>query len=124
VPRLCPHCRVPRQLSEEECCGLGLEASLIERIGHRGAWDRTVNESGGCDACRGRGFVGRVLVVDQLVMTPLVREIIQKGYDPVELDRVARAEGFEIFRTSGARQLAAGEISPHSYHLLLAGGCV
>jgi general secretion pathway protein E len=83
VRRLCPHCREPHAPSPESLAVLGAQA---ERL-----WRGT-----GCGACAGSGFIGRIAILEILVMDAEIERLI-----------LARGEAREIERAAGVRTMFA-----------------
>lgn len=63
---------------------------------------------GGCSACRGRGFVGRVPVHEVLVWTPELASLLARGADETQLAEVAYEQGFVSMLRDGAAKAATG----------------
>ncbi len=75
--RLCPHCAIGRPLQKherEQMIAFGLDASYIDRV------ERVFDPNPkGCQACVGRGWIGRTPVIELIVATPEVRLAVEKG---------------------------------------------
>ena len=104
VRTLCPHCKRPVILREEE----------------RNLWDRLVNpwkaaapqnlsQSTGCLECRRTGFFGRVGLYEIMLMSPELRRLITPTTDISRLRDQAFREGMKPLRVSGAMKIAAGQ---------------
>jgi general secretion pathway protein E len=103
VRTLCPHCKRPVSLREEE----------------RSLWDRLVtpwkavapqnlSQSTGCLECRRTGFLGRVGLYEIMLMSPELRKLITPSTDVARLRDQAFREGMKPLRVSGAMKIAAG----------------
>ncbi len=64
----------------------------------------------GCKLCNG-GYKGRVGVYEVVKITPEIARIIMEEGNSIEIDKAARAEGFNDLRRSALRKAARGETS-------------
>lgn len=62
----------------------------------------------GCDACRGTGYRGRVVVAEWVAMAPALRDAIHGRADGGRLAAAAREAGFDDLRAAADRLVAAG----------------
>jgi type II secretory ATPase GspE/PulE/Tfp pilus assembly ATPase PilB-like protein/CheY-like chemotaxis protein len=99
VRRVCPTCarRVDGPPTDAQ------EVRLAERYG---GW--SVVESGGCEACAGTGFRGRVPVLEIATVTPELAAQIEHGAGAVELSRSARRAGLRRMREVALERVRAG----------------
>jgi general secretion pathway protein E len=102
VRLLCPHCKVPCQLSRDDLARLGLAA------GPAVAQAPVVYEPGGCPRCAGVGFAGRTGVFELLVVDDAVRSLVAAGADAPSIERAALAQGMVSLRADGARKVLEG----------------
>jgi len=100
VRRLCPHCKVPHDLTDAELRGLGLERSQLE-----GA---TVMRGKGCDACRLLGYKGRMGIFEIFEIDDEVRHMINEGSTTLSLRKRARQLGMRTLREDGVRKVLSG----------------
>jgi len=64
----------------------------------------------GCNACKD-GYKGRVGIYEVVRLTKSIANTIMDGGNSLEINRQARAEGFDDLRTSALKKCAAGLIS-------------
>ena len=100
VRRLCAQCKESYVASEDECKTLGIASEnppTINRAKH-----------GGCQACKGQGYKGRVAVAEILLLDDDLDEIIARGGTKVELRRLARQKGFKSMKDDGMIKVLDG----------------
>jgi general secretion pathway protein E/type IV pilus assembly protein PilB len=103
VRSLCPHCKVEYRPSLEEKHILGLppeSAGTIFR--HR---------DGGCRQCSGRGYKGRVPIMEILHMDPDLDELVARRATGRELRRAAIEKGFRSLTDEGIARVLDGTTS-------------
>lgn len=105
IRRLCPHCRVPYEITDEELKELGLKPSSVK--------SRTVYRAGGreCSACQGSGYSGRSGIHELLVINDKIRSLILQRVDSATIKNAALLDGFETLRMDGARKVLEGVTS-------------
>ncbi len=100
VRRLCPKCKAPTELSDYELKALGLEPSQMS-----GA---TPMKNVGCEACRGRGFKGRMGIFEIFEIDDEVRHMVNNNASTIALRQRARELGMRTLREDGVRKVLAG----------------
>ncbi len=100
VRRLCPECKEPHTPTPEECHILGVEADNPSTI-HR-------PHQGGCPACSGQGYKGRVAIAEILLMDEDLDEVIARSGTKIEMKRVAKQKGFKSMRDDGILKILEG----------------
>ncbi len=101
VRTLCPHCKAPQPLAEDDWQALTRpwQAPLPSQA----------HQAIGCTECRDTGFRGRAGVYEIMQMTDTVKAHIQAETDLLSLKRRAVMEGMRSLRLSGAQKIAAGQ---------------
>jgi type II secretory ATPase GspE/PulE/Tfp pilus assembly ATPase PilB-like protein len=100
VRRNCPHCL--EEYEPEDLTLQSLDAidggDLARSIGvyHKGA---------GCVGCKGRGYAGRMAVLELMAITPDLRQMIAEGKPAMEIRKQALAEGMVTLRMSGLEKV-------------------
>ncbi|GAB0147848.1 type II secretion system ATPase GspE [Marichromatium sp. PS1] len=97
IRRLCPHCRARYRADAELAARLGLATDALEL--HRAV---------GCDACRGTGYHGRVVIGELLLLSEAVRAAVLDHAGAAEIRRIARAEGMVTLFEDGVTKARAG----------------
>ncbi|WP_137886402.1 GspE/PulE family protein [Pseudomonas sp. 2FE] len=100
VRTLCPHCKVPVELSEEDWQTLTKPWSAPLPTG--------THKAVGCLECRDTGYRGRAGVYEIMQLTDGVKPLITADTDLLTLRRLAFKEGMRSLRLSGAQKVAAG----------------
>ena len=105
VRRLCPVCREPYEMTDEELRELGLNPELVpHRRAHRpGAKD--------CLNCQGTGYTGRVGIYEMLMVDDELRTMILQRVDSGTLRNSALQRGFKTLRADGAQKVLDGVTS-------------
>ncbi len=100
VRRLCSKCKEPTEIAEFELIALGLEASQLANA--------QPMKAVGCDACRGRGFKGRMGIFEVFIIDDEVRHMINNNASTIALRQRARELGMRTLREDGIRKILSG----------------
>ncbi|AIY66083.1 type IV-A pilus assembly ATPase PilB [Pseudoalteromonas piratica] len=100
--RLCPACKKPEHLPEQELLKLGFTEEQINSI--------QLYKAEGCDKCT-EGYKGRVGVYEVMPITPKIAEVIMQGGNSLEIATIAEQEGINNLRKSGLKKAASGVTS-------------
>ena len=101
VRTLCRHCREPHAALPEVVEQMGLR-----RFAPPG--EVTLYRPVGCPECAGTGYLGRVCIVEMLVMTDAIRSLIMRHATAGELRAAAIAGGMETMFENGLRKALGG----------------
>ncbi|MEK7378769.1 MAG: GspE/PulE family protein, partial [Candidatus Binatota bacterium] len=96
VRRLCPECR--REVK--------FQGSRVE--GFNGDPPATIWEPGGCDACSGTGYLGRIGIFELLPATPEICKLIVQKADANSIRNLAITQGMELLRGDGWQKVREG----------------
>ncbi len=101
VRTLCPHCKAP---------GEPITAALWKELvaPWRSALPSRAYQPVGCLECRRTGYLGRTGLIELLVISDTVRELVARGAGIDELRRQAAQDGMRSLRLSGAQKIAQG----------------
>jgi general secretion pathway protein E len=101
VRTLCPHCCQPYTALPEM-----VEELRLQQFAKAGSVQllRPI----GCSRCAGIGYLGRLAIMEFLVMTDPLRRLVLKHADASEIQEVARAEGMFTMYEDGLRKAVAG----------------
>lgn len=97
---LCPHCKQPYTPPDFELNMLGLTREMITKA--------NICKNVGCNHCGGKGYVGRTLIGELLVVTEDIRSLIMQRKDGGTIKRQAVANGMKTFRDHGIEKVLAG----------------
>ena len=97
--RLCPACKTPETLPEQELLKLGFTQEQLPSI--------NLYKAVGCDKCT-EGYKGRVGVYEVMPITPKIADIIMRGGNSLEIAATAEQEGINNLRKSGLIKAASG----------------
>lgn len=87
VKRVCPKCAESYEASDEECQTLGVEHATLRR-------------GTGCPYCDNTGYKGRIAIHEVMVMTPLIKSLINHGATADELKKAACENGMQTLADS------------------------
>jgi general secretion pathway protein E len=104
VRRLCRHCRQPYTPLDEV-----VQRWRLERFSTNG--DITLYRAAGCEHCGGTGYTGRSAILELLVMTDTLRQLVLKRADAGMIAKAAAAEGMCPMFDDGLRKAMAGDTS-------------
>ena len=99
VRRICTNCREEFMPEPEIFTRLGLEPKA-ENVFYRGS---------GCDRCKGRGYLGRLAIIEALTVTESVRRLIMKRASAAVIKNQAVTEGMKTLRMTGIDKALEGQ---------------
>jgi type IV pilus assembly protein PilB len=98
VRRVCANCREEFQAEPEVFARLGIEQA--EAVFYRGS---------GCDRCKGRGYLGRLAIIEALTVTESIRRLIMKRASAAVIKNQAITEGMKTLRMVGIDKALEGQ---------------
>ena len=101
VRTLCTECREAYEPIDEIVSRLGLERFAMDE-------PITLHRPVGCDCCGGTGYTGRLAIVEILLMSDQVRELVLKRCDVGDIARLAAEQGMVTMRDDGLAKAVAG----------------
>ena len=133
VRMLCPQCRVPYHPTAYELTQLGIDESRFDKRRRRQLQGRyavhdlvyefpgqslfdgpnahkppVFYRPGGCDACGGKGFLGRRGIYELMLVDDEVGALMLKNADAQAIKRAAITAGMDTLRDDGARKVMRG----------------
>jgi type IV pilus assembly protein PilB len=99
--RLCTGCRRPAKLSAEE----------LEEIAAEGGEAAELYEPGGCVACAGTGYLGRIGLYEVLVLNDEIRSLILAKASSGEIEAAAVRAGMHRLHDDGLEKVRQGVTS-------------
>lgn len=103
VRRLCSSCKEEYTASRDECELLGVDPSDPPRI--------FKPKSGGCQACGGQGYKGRISIAEILLFDEELDDVIAAEGTKADLMRAAKQKGFKSMRDDGMLKALEGVTS-------------
>ncbi|WP_296217527.1 GspE/PulE family protein [Pseudomonas sp. UBA2684] len=100
VRTLCPHCKTPHDLNEDDWQSLTKPWNAPLPSG--------AHKAVGCLECRDTGYRGRAGVYEIMQLNDAIKPLISADTDLVALRRHAFKDGMRSLRLSGAQKVAAG----------------
>ncbi len=96
VRTVCPHCARP----------ITPDAELLAQIGADAAGD--YKKGGGCDHCRGSGYLGRTAIHEMFIMNEEIRRLAVERADGVRIKNAAVKSGMMTLRDDGLAKARTG----------------
>jgi len=106
VRKICVKCKESYEPSKELVNQLGITEKHLngqKPVFYRGK---------GCDDCSKKGYTGRAVLLEAIVMTPAVKGMILKSAQEYELKRQGRKDGMMTLRENGIAKVLRGITSP------------
>ncbi len=100
VRMLCPQCRVKYKLSQEDIATLGITQDIVNR-------SKTFKAIG-CNHCNQKGYVGRTVISECLVVTDEIRKLILQRKDGGTIKKAAIQSGMRTIHLDGIRKVLTG----------------
>jgi general secretion pathway protein E len=97
---LCPHCKAPYNPSDFELSSLGLTRAEVE--------SGNVCRAMGCEHCNGKGYLGRTIIQELLLVNEEIRSMIMQRKDGGTIKKQAMADGMKTFRDHGIEKILKG----------------
>ncbi len=102
VRNLCPRCKRPDNITEEELLHHGFKEEQLTNI--------TIYKATGCEYCTG-GYKGRSGIFQVMPITEAISKIIMQGANAHEISSQADKEGIKDLRAAGLEKVAQGVTS-------------
>jgi type IV pilus assembly protein PilB len=99
VRKICTNCREEFTPEPEIFARLGVEPKT-ETVFYRGS---------GCDRCKGRGYLGRLAIIEALTVTESIRRLIMKRASAAVIKNQAVTEGMKTLRMAGIDKALDGQ---------------
>ena len=99
VRKLCPHCKIPRDVSDQDRHDLGIPIHIPGQV----------YSPKGCDRCRMTGFSGRLAIYEIILLTQPMQELVAHRAQAVELRAQAVRDGYIPMREYGWHKVMKGE---------------
>jgi type IV pilus assembly protein PilB len=138
VPRICDKCRVPYKIDSarfhkicEDCfvdpklfinpaVKSGKEDIQYVTESAKAAEDIIFYKGGGCEICKGTGYLGMIGVFEVVQFTEDLREAIAKNASIADLEEIASQKGFQSMAIDALQKVKGGLIHfDDIYHILL-----
>lgn len=99
VRTLCPHCKEPAQIDNDEWQSFILNSDIPLATPHKPV---------GCNECRNTGYLGRVGLYEMLELSKELKSVIKPDSDLQALRAQTQKEGLITLRHSGAKKVSEG----------------
>ncbi len=101
VRKLCGECKSSYPLNDK----IAQQLCAIEITGRDNA---TFYKAIGCDKCHGTGYIGRVAIVEIIILDDAIRDMIMDRADSTSIARYAKTNGFGTLYEDGLSKAAQG----------------
>lgn len=99
VRRLCPNCKVPRELSLAQRDEFGIPHDIAGQA----------YMPKGCDRCRNTGFSGRLAIYEAALISPAIQEMVTHRAPAAEIRAQALKDGYLPMRYYGWHKVMQGQ---------------
>lgn len=100
VRLLCPHCKELTEPSDVDLQSLELTRDMVR--GHK------IYKSVGCSECNQKGYIGRTIIQELLIINEEIRSLIMQRQDAGQIKRSAIKAGMLTMRDHGVQKVLAG----------------
>ncbi|MGE0633122.1 MAG: type II secretion system ATPase GspE [Pseudobdellovibrionaceae bacterium] len=97
---LCPHCKAPHTATDFELQSLGLTRDQVAKS--------NIHKAVGCNICNQKGYLGRTLIMELLVVNDEIRSLVMQRKDGNAIKKAALANGMLTFRDHGIQKVLNG----------------
>jgi general secretion pathway protein E len=97
---LCPHCKAAYNPTGFEIKNLGLNQAQSSE------WN--IHKAVGCNKCNNKGYIGRTLIQELLVVTEEIRTLVMQRKDSGAIKKKAIEQGMKTFRDHGVQKVLQG----------------
>lgn len=106
VKKLCPNCKEEYYPTYEEASQILTKPEEIEKL-----TKTKLYRPHGCPNCKNTGYLGRLAVLEILVINNEIKKMIAKGAHDVELEEYAIAQGMNTLKMSCLKHILDGNTS-------------
>lgn len=100
VRLLCPHCKAKYEPTDFQLNLLGITREQAE--------NGNIHRAIGCNQCNQKGYVGRTIIAEMLVVNDELRSLIMQRKDGNAIRKAAVAGGMKTFRDHGIQKVLSG----------------
>ena len=100
VRMLCPHCKQPHVLSDVDLRSLELTRAQVK--------DATPHKAVGCNFCNQKGYLGRSVIQELMIINDDIRSLIMQRKDGASIKKEALRQGMITFRDHGIQKVLQG----------------
>jgi general secretion pathway protein E len=97
---LCPHCKIKYEPTDFQLGLLGITRAQAN--------SSNICKSVGCNQCNTKGYLGRTIIAELLMMNDDIRSLIMQRKDGAAIRKAAIANGMKTFRDHGVQKVLAG----------------
>ncbi len=110
IRKNCPYCSQKYRAKREYLRSFGFGEEMLNKYLKQ---DEVIITKGkGCEHCRGTGYLGRLAVVELLVMDEEIGDMIVRGYPPLAISQRAKEKGMRTLKEDGLIKVLKGVTTP------------
>jgi type IV pilus assembly protein PilB len=84
------------------------EPEILEKLGLQDKTGSVFHHGTGCDRCKGRGYLGRVAIIEALTVSETIRRLIIKRASAAVIKNQGMSEGMKTLRMVGIEKALEG----------------
>ena len=93
---LCPHCKAPYEPTDVELATLEINREQAQKA--------NIHKAIGCNQCNHKGYIGRTIISEVMMVTDKVRSLILKRLDGGSIKKQAVLDGMRVMRDDGIQK--------------------
>lgn len=97
---LCPHCKVKYDPTDVQLLTIGVTRDQVVNA--------NICKAIGCSQCNQKGYVGRTIIAEMLMVTDDIKSLIMQRKDGSTIKKAAIAGGMKTFRDHGIQKVLSG----------------
>ncbi len=110
IRKNCPYCSKKYRANREYMKRYGFTDEMLDKYAGNG--ELIITKGEGCQHCRGTGYLGRLAVVELLIMDEEIGDMVVRGYPPLAIYQKAREKGMRTLKEDGLKKVLKGITTP------------
>ena len=110
IRRNCPYCSQKYRAKPEYLKSFGFSDETLSKYLKNG--EVIITKGKGCEHCRGTGYLGRLAVIELLIMDEEIGDMVVRGYPPLAITQKAKEKGMRTLKEDGLLKILRGLTTP------------
>ena len=110
IRRNCPYCSQKYRAKPEYLKSFGFSDETLSKYIKNG--EVIITKGKGCEHCRGTGYLGRLAVIELLIMDEEIGDMVVRGYPPLAITQKAKEKGMRTLKEDGLLKILRGLTTP------------
>ncbi len=110
IRRNCPYCSQRYRAKVDYLKSFGYSEETLSKYVKNG--EVIITKGKGCEHCRGTGYLGRLAVVELLIMDEEIGDMVVRGYPPLAITQRAKEKGMRTLKEDGLIKILKGLTTP------------